>query len=111
MSEQRVLPADVFDALELSVLAYKGVGQPAVQVYDENCKGIGPCCIYGHAIWAEDTNVIYAGEIATALSRAGISGLESDEAIASINRRRGRDPERRVSWPAYTRELNIVRGN
>lgn len=114
MSEQRVLPADEFDALELSVMAFKGVGQPNVFT-DISRFGAGPStgspvCILGHAAYLTDTDSPW-NSIGNALYKIGIRGSTSDAAVRAINARKRVSQYARVSWKEYTHELNIVRGD
>lgn len=98
MSEQRVLPADVYDTLEFSALAFGGIG---AGLWSDNDGQ--PVCIQGHAL--------VDGSVFSCVSRARLSIVTNDTAVAQINKRRGREPEARVTWKEYTRELNIVRGD
>lgn len=52
MDSQRVLPADVYDTLELSVLAFKGISAPSA--YRGYPAGDCPNCLYGHAEFASN---------------------------------------------------------
>jgi hypothetical protein len=114
MSEQRVLPADVYDTLEFSALVFHGIGQPNVFT-DARNFGTGGCgepvCILGHAAFATDTNSGFHNRIGYALHAAGVAGRISDETVRRINARKKVSQYARVSWEEFTRELNIVRGN
>jgi hypothetical protein len=111
--ERVVLPASMYDALELSALAFGGIGQPAV-FDDDHC----PVCIYGHAAFvANDKNAAvgdfdYSNPIVRALNTAGIRGsVESDQAVRDINRRLGRPLTDRVPFSLWCAELGVVRGD
>ncbi len=107
---RRVLPAVVYDTLELSALAWDGIGQPNVW----NTPGDhdnGPCCIAGHAAYATSHDTAWLSPISDALLRAGIGGIsDSDPAVRAVNKRLGRNPESRVTFAQWTNELGVVRG-
>jgi hypothetical protein len=98
----RVLPPDVYDALELSALAYGGIGGGAY-VDRENdsafSPAIAPRCIIGHARWLAGTG----GPVEDAIESIGIDPHVNDEVILSGN-------HERISWAEYCRRANIVRG-
>lgn len=104
MSAPRVLPADVFDALELSALAFGGIGRGRYahgEDTDALRDGSGsPCCVVGHCAMLTGEGV-FGNEALRALSRIGIGEDENDDAVPK---------GRRLSWPAYCAKLNIVRG-
>jgi hypothetical protein len=103
MSE-RVLPADVYDALELSALAFGGVGGGD---YSEGVDH-NPCCIHGHAAsacggmpwqWTFLNDMI------------GVSTVTSDRAVARINARlEAAYEDARVPFSDWCAELGVVRG-
>ena len=101
----RVLPADVYDTLELVAYAYGGIG--AVRLYD--LSGGEPYCIYGAAGFATGTSG-YESPVAEALRRAYIGIVTNDVAVAAINRRRGKPERARVPFRLWCKELNVVRG-
>lgn len=101
MKTTRVLPADVFDTLELSALAYGGIGAGAFFIYD------GPCCIHGHAYEAEGNGDV---GISLALRFAGIHPAVNDCAVNRINERKHKKCESRVSFAEWCEELGVVRG-
>jgi hypothetical protein len=107
-SEPKVLPADDYDTLEFSALAFGGVGR-GVCFSDGSILGASPTalpvCLVGHA-YAVDPSPDYELRC-----RLGIDVYANDEAVKRINRRKGRGINTRVSWKEYTRELNIVRGD
>lgn len=106
---KRVLPADVYDALELSALAFGGIGAGEYGVglrsgpsYPVLTGEALPVCATGHAIWC-DIEGAY-----TILGNFTIR--DSDNAVRRINRRRHRAPNTRVPFKAWCRALNVVRG-
>jgi hypothetical protein len=99
--EVRVLPADVYDTLELSAYAFGGIGG---MWPTENGR---PHCAVGHAHFTEWG----CGEVCNALKTA----LEyvanvNDSAVARINARKGADPAARVTFREWCDELGVVRG-
>lgn len=99
-----VLPAHVFDTLELSALAYGGIGaEKASDVW-----GV-PLCVAGHAY---DAGMVPEGQLGavTFLSWYGLSVRESDAAVWAINRRRRRVPGARVPFAGWCAELGVERG-
>lgn len=106
----RVLPPDVYDALELSALAYGGIGAFTVGTEEK-----GPVCVLGHvrflagvplASWTPSMNADYV-----ALRNAvPVGPYENDAAVARINRRRDKPESRRVSFADWCAELGVVRG-
>lgn len=106
----RVLPADVYDTLELSAHVFKGIGAPEVGEYDGGTI-ICPICIYGHAAFVTDAFGILRDPIARALDEVGIDGSsDSDEAVYRINARKRRPSTSRVTFPEWCAELGVVRG-
>jgi hypothetical protein len=105
----RVLPADVYDALELSAEAYGGIG--AGQWHKNDC----PICFVGHVYYAgiSETCDIDPQWLRDAmlLHDDSLEGL-SDRAVRAINARNGiEDRESRVSFADWCAELGIVRGS
>lgn len=105
-----VLPADVFDTLEFSALAFGGIGPYAVM------RAGRPCCAYGHAAFACGEIVVSSGEAKTtemgaALWRCGVGVVANDTAVVDINERAGRDLKRRVSFAAWCDEMGVERGS
>lgn len=114
-SVKRVLPADVYDALELSALAFGGIG--AGRLHDGVHAGNCPVCIYGHAIFANNCYGLFDrnNPIETALDNMGKAGddyfapLVSDGAVLAINSRLGRPANSRVTFKEWCKELNVTR--
>lgn len=105
---ERVLPADVFDTLELTALAFDGVGRVADFDYYTGADP-APCCIHGMAYEAEPEGG--AVEIRRALYAAGIDRSTNDQAVADINFRKGQNVNQRVDFlTEYVPHLNITRG-
>lgn len=99
----RVLPADVYDALELSAYVYKGVGR----WYMEEDNG-APNCIIGQARFLDDAS--WTGEVETTLRKAGINIVSNDDIVRdAINAGKGKK-NGRISWREYVKRANIVRG-
>jgi hypothetical protein len=100
VGEVRVIPADVYDYLELSAEAAGGVGGWAFR----DDQGV-PVCIWGHA---GDAN---ASEVVDALSGTGISFVTNDDAVAEINAKIGVERHSaRVPFALWAEELGVVRG-
>ena len=116
MNTLRVLPADVYDALELSAWAFGGIG--AKSMYD--AAGY-PLCLLGHIAFADTAPCFFdMGEMErsmrTALRATDPSYAEgrlsalNDEAVHAINKRHGNAPNARVPFNKWAAELNVVRG-
>lgn len=106
--EKRILPADVYDALEFSALAFGGVGGQAWFTDGSvtgNTPDACPICIAGHAYAIEPAAILD-----NAIRRLVPSLGQNDAAVQRINRRKGAKSNARVSWKEYTREIPIVRG-
>lgn len=109
MSEKpvRVLPADVYDTLELSAYAYGGVG--GFWMWDYR---YAPCCILGHAVFAVPP--MKENPVVGALDRLHFSAnliAANDRAVRSVNTRKGRKrPNARVPFADWCAELGVVRG-
>lgn len=102
---KRVLAADVYDAYELSAYAY-GIGR--ILVVEGSVDGEVPCCILGHAQWL--AGEYYGGDL-DRLNAGRPPTHENDDPVRRINERKRLPVNTRVTWPEYTRELNIVRGD
>jgi hypothetical protein len=102
---RRVLPADVYDFLELSAEAFGGIGCGS---FTRNGR---PCCIYGHA----GMNAPNLGDrtelspVRSVLFRARILAWESDDAVRAVSDRTPGRP-RRVTFAEWCEELGVVRG-
>lgn len=106
----RVLPADVFDAMEFSALAFGGIGPFSVMTLRR------PCCAYGHAAFVCDVIPVASCDAKTtdagvALASAGITVVINDRAVLAINERAGRPMKRRVSFADWCAELGVERGS
>lgn len=101
---KRILPADAYDTLEFSALAYGGIG--AGHYFDPKHEDM-PLCAIGHFHAAERS----WGMAECAFRNLGLSGNDSDLAVEAINRRRKVRPlRRRVPFRLWARELGIERG-
>lgn len=99
-SMKRVLPPDVYDALEFSALAFGGIGAGSWGEPDY------PVCSIGHLVAAEVPGV-------NLMSRppvVPVSEDENDDAVRRINRRKKKSGTSRVTFSEWCRELGIVRG-
>lgn len=116
----RVLPADVYDFLELSALEFGGIGAGYFgESYHSTRTDIAyglaaPYCVLGHAAAAAPAGTPLTGidqlETTQALRTAGIKTYINDDAVKAINARLGRDDEARVPFEEWARELGVVRG-
>ena len=107
MKKPIVLPADVYDFLELSALAFGGIGGGR---YRMSSDPVSPYCVLGHAgasSYDPDHEVLRA--VRVALSRAfGDTAGGTTEVIGANDTV---VPEgKRLSWSTYCRKLQIVRG-
>lgn len=125
----RVLPADVFDYLELSALVEDGIGHATFsnrlpgtpRDYGTVTPGtFRPCCIHGHGGQTKSAGLtdVEKREIVAALTDAGIGFAANDDAVIAILAQRGVTLDttpgfylQRVTWDEYVAELNIVRGD
>lgn len=112
---KRVLPADVFDALELSAHVLGGIGGRWLE-YPLSDDG-QPYCIYGQSAFVTDSNDAFENEVARALDKAlatfsgdGSGPTVNNNAVEAINRRKGMLSIARVSWREYTKETGLTRG-
>lgn len=101
-SEKIVLPADEFDALEMSVYVAGGVGR-GIFFEDHFWHGCAPVCLLGHLAFVHNTS---AGMLPNP-----VSTTRNDAAVDRINARKGAPHGARVSWEEYTKELPLVRGD
>lgn len=107
----RVLPADVYDTLELSALAYGGIG--AQRFYDQDYPVGEPYCAFGHAYFASgstDSPYMTDNKITAALVKAGIYVADNDKAVRRYNTQLGRHPNARIPFDDWCRILNVRRG-
>lgn len=109
---RRVLPADVFDALEFSALAYGGIGA------GRWTQGGAPLCAVGHAVVASgghDGAVLmsdtFHAEIVLVAPWLAACEDENDRAVRAINTRRKRERNARVSFADWCAELGVERGS
>ena len=106
---KRVLPADVYDALEMSALAYGGIG--ARHWTDAGSTGYGadpldvPFCISGHARACDPSRTVNAE-----LHHADISIVTNDTAVRAINARKRGPLTARVTFAEWCAELGVERG-
>lgn len=111
LAVRRELPFDVYDALDLVVLAFGGIGAGE---YYEATDGFDlddpsrPVCAIGCARFAAGGE--YDSEIERALRGQAIHGMESDAAVRAINARKGAGWNARVTFAEWCAELNVVRG-
>lgn len=104
MSEKRVLPAEVFDALQMSAAMYGGIG-----AFDRFTTNGVPICYVGHLEYAGLSTVPHCdvhGE------RYGIAMRDNDHAVANIARRHGQfgDSGYRATFEEWANELGVCRG-
>jgi len=110
MRTQRVLPADVYDTIEFSALAFGGIGGSFL------LEGVGddavPYCAWGHAIRAEVPDIDTMPNLfKRACEFFPLSIADNDSAVQRINARKGvRERNARVTFAEWAKELNIVRG-
>lgn len=102
---QIVLPGDLYDGLQLSALAFGGIG--CGRFYD---KLGDPCCVFGMANFGPELN--HPG---ARLFEAGITTCEdsdthrgNDTAVRAINIRKGANQGARVTFEEWCAELNVV---
>jgi len=106
-AKPRVLPADVYDTLELSALAFGGIGRGSYFDEDENSEPpVTPCCIHGHGMVAGRLNPPRPWEesqVNDALWTADI-GVNTNDSIFQPD-------ETRISFEEWCKRLNVVRGD
>lgn len=117
----RVLPADVYDTLEFAALAFGGIGggryTDTVEYDAERDAWLyAPVCAigFGRVINGDyDYQPLDGDEsLEMALRAVGISEGTNDAAVMDINVRLGvADPEARVPFKKWAKELNVVRGD
>lgn len=94
----RVLPADVYDALELSALAFGGIGAGLWFEGTTSRRGEIPCCVHGHAIAVDDA---LFSRVGMELYRVNITMDANDAAVGRGNK---------IHFATWCRRLNVVRG-
>ena len=103
---KRVLPADVYDALEFSALVEGGIG--AGKNFVNGGFEVVPYCIYGHAY---ELDRECGSTVLAALGNAGVSVPMNDRAVHTINERRLQPRNARVSFADWCAELGVERGS
>ena len=107
MTLKRVLPADVYDTLEFSALAFGGIGRGKM-----NNRFDIPYCAIGHAQAAcgfsfdggyEDSGAD-PSPITRELEAIGIDWRVNDYVLRDIS------VSTRISFPEWCKALNVVRG-
>lgn len=115
---KRILPADVYDTLELSAFAYDGIGAYAAStgpVADAEGNG-NPLCVHGHAAFVCDVapSSAYASRgtpVGNALRAVGIYANTNDVALGDIiHRIEPSGASRRVTFAAWCKALEVERG-
>src|SRR5437764_523284 len=96
----RTLPADVYDALELSAYAFGGIGMGRYSEYELGFAR-APVCAIGHAAWLDNDSL--RGDVAVALQAAHIAETVNDKAVRRILRGVGG----RVSFADWCAALNV----
>lgn len=108
---KRVLPADVFDALEFSALVFGGIGAGRFTegggLMAARNGTAAPICAHGYACFLDGWTDFGC---ARALSRVSIGVPANDDAVAHLNGQRGRDSGSRISFADWCRELGVERG-
>lgn len=114
-TQQRVIPADVYDTIEFVALAYGGIGRgvfarsaDGAHVSGHDPQAHYPVCAYGIAQYA-GVDDPYPSCLSEYLW-LGIGTDENDRAVAAINRRKGRFTNARVTFREWAKELGVVRG-
>lgn len=108
------IPADIYDTLELSALAFGGIGAGTFTSLDD--AGLVPFCALGHL--GSGTSIGYehdyrAARVALreAFGEAGYTvTMANDAAVREINLRKGNPTAVRVTFEEWCEELNVVRG-
>jgi hypothetical protein len=107
MTTKRILPADVYDTLELMALAYGGIG--AGMDFRISNGRLFPLCVFGLARDAAQVDPSFpssASELTIALGNAGITRRTNDFAVYAINDH----TSSRVPFEAWCEKLNVERG-
>jgi hypothetical protein len=113
---QIVLPADVYDALEFSVMEY-GIGANTLFACDDN-DAIGvPVCLFGHAYFLAadyDGNDAMREILAPFYKHGVYPAFSNDDAIADALGYEDRydiPAGARLTWEQYCKARNIVRAD
>lgn len=106
----KVIPADVYDALEFSALAFGGIGGGCL-----NDSGGAPCCLMGHmdACSPMESAEGYDGwqEMEAAVVDPVWSlGTKNDHTVSAINARKMYPQYTKVTFEEYVAERGWVRG-
>lgn len=113
----RVLPADIYDTLEFSALAFGGIGAGPIFTYGPRAEPC-PVCAHGHLQLADGSDAQTAMNrwlddegVSATLIKADIWGRDSDLAVEGINLRRDRrNIQARVTFEEWCAALDVVRG-
>lgn len=112
----RVLPADVYDALEFSALVFCGIGADAYAEYgpSDMCAhqpgtDAKPLCARGHLSFVSGEADGHGPN--RAMDRARITPQVSDAAVHQYNTLHGRKLDARVPFAAWCAELGVERGS
>lgn len=100
MLSPRVLPPDVFDALELSALVFGGIGRGQCYNYDGDNA---PWCVHGHgkSCGMNDEGGVWV----PMLDRLGITPHRNDAALSDV------PDDERVTFRQWCKRLNVVRAD
>lgn len=91
------LPREAFDALKSSIGKY-GIGGGKAYTCSTTANPI-PCCVVGHG---NETGIL------TSLTLAGLTVFVSDNAVQTVNERKGSKKfTDRITWDEYQKELNL----
>jgi hypothetical protein len=102
---RRVLPADVYDALELSAEAYGGVG---VHHWFEDVAGENiPCCIQGHGFFVDNGYGDVLRALTSAFDGHSFSVVSANDGCFTIEERTAKA---RIPFAEWCDRLNVVRG-
>jgi hypothetical protein len=110
MTDTVVLPADVYDALELSCEVFGGIGAHAL--WDDD---FAPFCIAGQAMWL-DCGGYHSGPILRVIEDAcggwGAMVNRNNDTIRQLTHTDlRRYTGKRVSWQKFAKAAHIVRGD
>ena len=126
---QRVMAADVYDALELSALIHGGIGTDCFDVVGPDSESV-PCCIMGHAMWLDGTLSTWlqgpAGEVEHGVAKAfGVTLPNTpsrfkaaaediydanDCAVTTAIECNLANEQSKISWRQWCQRLSVVRG-